>query len=346
MVTGWADASLSLTDLIFASVSRAVKDSGVDIREIESVVLSAHDLVDGRSLSSMVTAPAAGAYLRDEIRLASDGLAALSLAAARVEAGETRYSIVAAWGRASEGNYIRTSQAAFDPIFEQGLGADEFTLSAMRLSGWAARHGMPGDARAAAADARRSRVAANERAPGGGQRPALGRPLVEDDAPRLSDIAVAAIIGPDGGPVRIAGIGHDAGSPLVGARDLVEARPLVGAVARAAADAGYPAFEADLFCIDGPTLSDEALSLEALGLAEPGQGYASYASRSDVNPFGGSEAGWCYPTCGLSNAVEAYLQLTGAAGGCQMQGSPVRALVTGVSAMGGQTANAALLEAV
>jgi glutathione S-transferase len=345
MVRGWADASSSLTDLIFASVSAALNDSGVDIKAINSVVLAAHDLVDGRSLSSMVTAPAAGAYLRDEIRLASDGLSALSLASARVEAGETEYTIVAAWGRESEGNYARTSRAGFDPIFEQAFRADEFTLSALRLSAWSARHGCPDDAREAAAAARRDRARNNPRASAEGRRPMLATPLFADDAPLMADIAVAAIIGRKAGPVRIAGFGHGTASPLIGARDLVGADALADAIRRATDQAGFGARDAQALFIDGATLSDEALALEVLGLAEAGQGYAAYAANAAINPGGGGESGWCYPTCGLVNAVEAYLQLTGRAGACQLPGKPSRALATGLSAMGGQAAYAAFLEA-
>ena len=345
MTTGWADASLSLTDLIFSATSAALENSGTDINRIESVVLSAHDLVDGRSLSSMVTAPAAGAYLRDEIRLASDGLAALSLAAARIEAGETEYSIVAAWGRASEGDYVRTSRAAFDPIFEQAFNADEFTLSALRLSAWGARHGLPGEARLRAAAARKLRAGRNPRACPNGIRPVLAAPLIDQDAPLISDIAVAVIVGRKGGPVRIAGLGHGTASSLVGSRDLVAAKPLVDAVSAAAQKAGFGVDATDLYCIAGPTLSDEALALEAIGIATPGAGFSTYAGSAAINPGGGSESGWCYPTGGLVNVVEAYLQLTGRADGCQVPGTPRRALATGLCAMGGQAAHAAFLEA-
>lgn len=345
MITGWADASLSLTDLIFAGTKAALDDSGVDIRNIDSVVLAAHDLVDGRSLSSMVTAPAAGAYLRDEIRLASDGLAALSLAAARIQAGETDYSIVAAWGRVSEGNFSRTSQAAFDPAFEQAFKLDEFALSAMRLAAWGNRHAMPGQARADAAAVRRKRAEANPRAISKGFHPVLAAPLIEEDRPVMGDIMVAAILGREPGPVTIAGLGHGTGSPLVGARDLVRAQPLTDAVDGALKEAGVGLGDIDLYCMAEQTLSDEALTLEAIGIAAPGAGYATYAEKANINPAGGSESGWCYPTSGLVNAVEAYLQLTGRAGACQLPGSPKRALATGVSAMGGQAAYAAVLEA-
>jgi len=73
----FADGRRNLQELIFDTVRAAVDDSGQPMHEIDSVVLAAHDLVDGRSLSSMVTSPAAGAYLRDEIRYGDDGAGAL-----------------------------------------------------------------------------------------------------------------------------------------------------------------------------------------------------------------------------------------------------------------------------
>ena len=53
----FADGRRNLQELIFDTVRAAVDDSGQPMREIDSVVLAAHDLVDGRSLSSMVTSP-------------------------------------------------------------------------------------------------------------------------------------------------------------------------------------------------------------------------------------------------------------------------------------------------
>ena len=92
----FADARRNLSELIFDTVRASVDDSGREMDEIDSVVLAARDLVDGRSLSSMVTAPAAGAYLRDEIRFSDDGAAAFAAAMTRLEAGDNRRSIVAA----------------------------------------------------------------------------------------------------------------------------------------------------------------------------------------------------------------------------------------------------------
>lgn len=222
----WADERASLGDFIFDGVTAALADAAISMAQVDSVVLASHDLVDGRSLSSMVTAPAAGAYLRDEIRLSEDGLAALSLAAARVEAGESEYSVVAAWGRASEGDHARISRTSFDPGFVQPFALDELGASALRLSAWCAAHG-PAQADRARALSARDRAAAACRSLPHGPAPVLWSPLVAGEAPRAADIMVAAIVGRAPAAIRIAGVGHGTDHAALGDRDLAEDRKSV-----------------------------------------------------------------------------------------------------------------------
>jgi hypothetical protein len=342
---GWQNAAASLPELIFRAVDAALTDSELSIHEIDSVVLSAHDIVDGRSLSSMVTAPAAGAYLKDEIRLAEDGLAAMSLASARIEAGESRFSIVAAWGRASEGDYVHTSHFAFDPFLEQPFGLDEFSLSAMRLSEWIREHGEEHEAHQQAISARAERARRNCRSVLVGVRPPVDYPLESGDAPRFADIVVVTVLGGRPRAVHIAGIGHSADFANLGERRLSDMRAVRESVSRACQVAQSDVRQLDVLQLAGPTLPDEALALESIGVAAPGEAFAAYAAMGQVNPSGGSESGWCFPTNGLLNVVEAYYQLTQQAGAGQVAGSPRRALATGVSPLGGQVAHAAVLAA-
>src|SRR5262249_10850103 len=161
---------------------------------ITSVVLAAHDLVDGRSLSSMVTAPAAGAYLRDEIRYSDDGAAAFAAAVVRIEAGGARGSDGAARGRAREHDGAAVSRALFDPVFCAPLGLEELHVSGMRAQSWI-RAGGRFARRTEAVKRRREAAARNPRALRGATHswhPPY--PLSADDMPVWADIAVAAII--------------------------------------------------------------------------------------------------------------------------------------------------------
>lgn len=343
MSMGWHDHAASLTDLIFRATTQALGEANVDIAQVDSVVLSAHDLVDGRSLSSMVTAPAAGAYLRDEIRLAEDGLAAMSLASARIEAGETEFSIVAAWGRASEGNYLHTSRFATDPFLVQPFSVNEFEISSLRLSAWIGEHGDQVAARLRAQTARCQRAARNPRAISAVARPAVSYPMMPSEAPRFADIVVVAVIGAEKSAVRIAGVGHSTEVANIGERGLSRMHALQDAVHRARAADGSFSARLDVVELAGPCLTDEAIAVEAIKMAAAGEGFDAYASLHCVNPSGGSERGWCFPASGLLNLSECYLQLVGKAAGVQVSGAPSRALATGLSPMGGQVAHAVIL---
>ena len=331
----WADASYSLEDLIFRGVTQALAVAATSIDAVDSVVLASHDLVDGRSLSSMVTAPAAGAYLRDEVRVAEDGLVALSLATARVAGGESDLSIVAAWGRASEGDYLHQSRAAMDPFLVQPFGVTDADIAAFRLSRWLGIHGAHDDVRRNAIEARSARAASNPRAIGNAAPlMAVNLPHYTGEAPRQADIVVAALVGSGPTACRIAGVGHGTDATAVGDRDWLARPALCSAVDLALTDARCSRADIGLWEIDGMTLADEALALEAIGLAAAGDGFGEYARSNRINPSGGAAAGWCYPAMGLVRLAECWLRMQGAQ----------RALAVGSSPIGGQTHTAVVLE--
>ncbi len=87
----------ALIDRIFTTVSASLARAGVEIDEVDSVILAADDVADGRSITTMMHATAAGAYFKDELRVTTGSLTALGLAGLRVSAGLSRRSIVASW---------------------------------------------------------------------------------------------------------------------------------------------------------------------------------------------------------------------------------------------------------
>src|SRR5258708_38174234 len=83
---GWADATRSLTEMIFSTTRRAIDEGKKSLDTIDSVVLAAHDMVDGRSLCRMGTGPAAGSFIRDEHRIRYGGAAEFDAGGACIEA--------------------------------------------------------------------------------------------------------------------------------------------------------------------------------------------------------------------------------------------------------------------
>ena len=341
VASSWEDKSKSLNDLIFDGVSAAMKDAGVGISGVDSVVLAAHDLIDGRSLSSMVTAPAAGAYLKDEVRVSDDGLAALSLASARVEAGESDLTVVAAWGRASEGNFLSASRAAMSPFTEQPFGLSELDISAFRLSRWMMAHAGALPQRRAALAARQDRAARNPRALNSSTvKFPVAYPLLPEESPIWADVVTAVIIGSGETRARVAGVGHSVDDMDFGSRDILAMPAIAEATERALARAGTSIDELDAIEIDGLMLSDEAIALEALGICAPGAGFRIYAESTRINQSGGGGAGWCFPAMGLVRLAECYFAIRDGNGS-----KPRKALAVGTN-NGAQTSTAVVLEAI
>ena len=341
----WGDASRSLTELIFSTTRRAVDDGGKPFDSIDSVVLAAHDVVDGRSLSSMVTGPAAGSYLRDETRFSDDGAAAFASAVTRIEAGESKRSIVAAWGRASEHDVAAFARSTFDPFFAAPFGIDELQAAALRAQAWGRLGVDPGD-RGRAQQRRAATASANPRAlKAGGWRTAASYPLQENDLPVWADIAVALTLSGEPNKVRVAGLGQASEPYWIGDRRLESLPGLALAAKRALDDAGMTAHQLDLVEIDGLTLLDEAIGMEAVGMAEKGAGLRFMATDARANPSGGGAAGYCAPAMGLLRIAEAILQLQGRAGAVQLP-KVRRALASGSAVLAAQTHTAVALEAV
>lgn len=340
---GWRDETRNLSELIFDTVRRAVDDSPQGLDGIESVVLAAHDLVDGRSLSSMVTAPAAGAYLRDEIRFSDDGAVALAAAIVRLEAGEASRSIVAAWGRASEHDVDAVSMSMFDPFVQGPMGLNELQVSAMRAQLWFQAGGQYADHSSAVAR-RQSAATANKRAvhtTSGKSQPYY--PLTSDDLPVWADVVAAVVLSSKGGSVQIKGLGQASEPYAIGDRKLLTMPSARQACDLALKDAGFSLKDLDLFEIGGLTLMDEAIVLEAIGLAGPGKGLSVLANHPGVNLSGGGAAGFCDPAMGLVRVVEAALQLQGRAGAIQRPGVQ-RALAICPAVVAAQTHTAIVLE--
>jgi hypothetical protein len=332
---GWRDTSASLTDLIYACVSAALRDAGIRAADLDAVVLAAHDIVDGRGLTSMVTAPAAAAYLKDETRLGDDGALAFLLGDARIRSGSADTCLVAAWGRTSEGQPDEIAHALFDPFTARPLALTEIAVSGLRATQALAE--LPGyrEHRAAAATRRSAAAGREDGTADPARRPAAAWPLGARDLPEWADVVAAVVLRSERSAVRVAGVGASTEPFELGDRHLMGMPALREASSRALAMAAVPAADITVLELDGLTLFDEALAAEAVGAAPPGGGMELLASGPQVNPDGGSAAGYGPPAMGLVRICRARERLL-AGGGL--------ALATGSSVVAGQGQAAVVLE--
>ncbi len=325
----WADRRYSLTDLIFDCVKGALQDADVGADDLDAVVLGAHDLVDGRGLTSMVTAPAAASYLKDEVRLGDDGAAAFVLGDARVRSGSADTCLVAAWGRTSEGPVDAIANALFDPFTTKPLGLTEVAVSGLRATQALAAYPDYQQARQRATAGRR------EPPPDPARVPAAPWPLRPRELPVWADVVAAVVLSSKTTDVAVSGVGMSTEPYDIGDRRLLELPALRQASAQALSAAGVCIDDVDVLELDGLTMFDDALAAEAVGAAPPGQGMSALAGGRGVNAGGGSSLGYGAPAMGLVRVSTAYRRL--------LENDAGIALATGSSVVAAQTQAAIVL---
>src|ERR1700753_3777948 len=77
-------------DLISDVVSRALRGTGLNMADVDFVIDSGSDVLDGRSISNCGFLGAMGAHHKEESRVEEDGLWGLSYAADKVGSGNAR----------------------------------------------------------------------------------------------------------------------------------------------------------------------------------------------------------------------------------------------------------------
>ena len=315
----------SLEGMIFACVTDALADAGIGRSEIDGVVIAASDQTDGRAISSMLTSGPAGAYLSDEINIASSPGHAFAMACLQIESGVQRRVLVASWGKASEiaGTGIEDAERlSAEPFFDRDAGVTR--LAALGMQAGLYRRSRPRAAEAAAvvaaknhnnaADEDAKAVSAEDVA----RSPLLAEPLRQLEVAAASDGAYAVVLG-DGSSrqeraVAVSGLAWYSEAYRLCDRDLAGAPHLRLAAAAAFREANIrdPRSEVDLWELHDETADAELLAYEAVGLCEDGgapelalSGATARKGEYPVNPLGGAVAGEAPFGGGLRKLVRA-----------------------------------------
>jgi acetyl-CoA C-acetyltransferase len=328
---------------------------GIKPGEIDNAVTCSDDFFDARTISDAAIGDLVGAHLGSEEKVSQDGLQALFYAAACVLSGHSQITLVAAHCKESQSpSRNQITNAAFDPIFQRGVGLDYLNAAALQARAYLARAGASELQCAAAVVRDRAHGAKNPKARN--QRPIaiadvmnshyVCDPLKDLDIYPMTDGAIAMIVTTEERareltkhPVFIAGAGNCYNAFYLGDRDLATDDALRFAAGRAYRMAGIsdPRRELDLVEIAAQYSYQELLWLECLGLAPEGQagefimsGKTNAGAELPVNLSGGMLCGNPLMLGGLARAAECYLQLRGEAGGRQKKGAK-RALAQGAT---------------
>lgn len=129
--------ALRTEELAFETVRAALADAGVERQALDHVTLATSDEMDGRSISSMLMATPAGAYLKDELRVTDSGLTGLLMGALRVATGRFHLGVVVSWSHTSQIDVedlmrMRAEPFALRPVGLNGAIADGLFAGAVQ----------------------------------------------------------------------------------------------------------------------------------------------------------------------------------------------------------------------
>ena len=331
-----------LEELVFEAAAAALADAGITRADLGTVVMAGADQLDGRSISSMMAAGPAGAYLKDEIRTTTEGSYAAILACLRILSGEYETALAITWSKTSEGPYDLISSLSYDPFFLRPLAFNDIVESAVVSSTYRSSAPRLAEAAEAVVVKNRGNGSSNPRAflrepitrEAVLASPYVAYPIRRAELPQPCDGAVALVLASEERvlqserpPVWIQGFGWGTGNYGYGREVAAELSGLRAAAAGAYAMAGVtePKNEIEFAEVFDGTPFDELFAYEALGLASEGEG-ASFALEGGsapggscpVNVSGGAQSTNLRFAAGMMRILESYLQLCHHAGPVQL----------------------------
>lgn len=350
---------LAYNEIAFEAARAALDDAALTRGDIDTVLASGWDVLDGRTISDMHLVPAAGGYLKDAAKAADDSILAFAYAYMRIASGAFDTALVMGHGHV-EGPTELVSNVAMDPFFYRPLGLGVTATLALQACAYSARYGVGEEQAAGVVVKNRSNGVNN---PCAHLKSAVTSeevlasnmvawPLHELDCRPQSVGAVALILTSEDRAKRVTprwatvdGIGWATESYHIGAIELWRLGALATAAQKAYTMAGIsnPTDEIDVAELHDVTSYHELMAYEALGWADEGAGgrlleeqATSMKGRLPVNPSGGSLSTNLEAGTGLARVAEAALQVIGRADGRQVEARS--ALAHGMSAITGSVA--------
>ena len=279
----WSDAQH--IDLISAVVQRALKGSGLRIEDIDFVIDSGSDVLDGRSISNCGFLGAMGAHHKEESRVEDDGLWAALYGVTKIASGAADVGLIIAYSKPSESDVSKFFSTMADPFYQRTVGFNENTASGLMAQSYLGRHGLSEEDLAEVAASAWARAATNPHVELASvpdhdavmASPMIASPLRQLMMARPVDGAVAIVLASErfarrvtSTPVWVTGMGSAMESNVFTMR-----APGLDACAKAArsayARAGVVIDKIESAELSATSAVAELMTLEALGLAEPGR---------------------------------------------------------------------------
>ena len=317
-------------DLISAAVQQALEGSGLRMEDVDFIIDSGSDVLDGRSISNCGFLGAMGAHHKEESRVEDDGLWAALYGVNKIASGSAEVGLIIAYAKPSEADVQQFHATVADPFCQRPVGLDETTANGLIAQAYLQRHRLGDEALAQVAARAWARAKLNpylalDDAPSLDQinaSPLAATPLRQSMLARPVDGAVALILASERVarraarvPVWVTGMGASMDSGNFAMREPGFAA--CGAAARRAfSAAGTDARSIGLAEVSATSAAAELITVEALGLAEAGRGIDLYRDGAPLalNLSGGSLPAWPVFATGLVRLAEAAERMAGGAG--------------------------------
>jgi acetyl-CoA acetyltransferase len=275
-----------LEELVFETASAALADAGLQRTDLDAVVLSASDELDGRSISSMLTAAPAGALLKDEVKVPDSGLHGLALGVMKVLSGGADVVLVISWATPSECSREALQRTSLEPFVERPVGTIDSVAIGIHAAAYLSRHGREVADLDRRAQARRARVG-GATADGHDSDAYLAYPLRRGHVAPVVDGAAAVVLASRqrlgaGGLVPagwVRGIGWASDVHAMAERTPGAWPALEVAGAAALRRAGVSVGDVQAFEVDDRSVIHEALALEGVGAVAPGTAFDALAGE-------------------------------------------------------------------
>lgn len=317
-------------DLIAAAVQNALKGSGLDIRDVDFVIDSGSDVLDGRSISNCGFLGAMGAHHKEESRVEDDGLWAAQYGVAKIASGAAQVGLIIAYSKPSESDVRQFYRTMADPFIQRPIGLDEDSACGLQAQRYLHAHQLT------SADLAEVTVAAWRKANSNPTlelnqvptvsevlaSPMVASPLTQAMMARPVDGAVVIVLANahvarrvTTEPVWVKGIGAAMDSSVFAMRD-AQLDVCRQAAQKAYARAGLSPAQMDLAETSATSAAAELMTLEALGLAEPGKAIELFRQGRDaaINASGGALPANPIMATGLVRLSEAAQALWGQRG--------------------------------
>lgn len=338
----WGDAQH--IDLISSVVLNVFKGTGLSIDDVDFVIDSGSDVLDGRSISNCGFLGALGAHHKEEARVEEDGLWSALYGVNKIRSGASSIGLIVAYSKPSESRDIEAYWASqCEPFYQRPVGFAQRAANGIMAQRYLAQHGVSDQALAEIVAQRWTDAAsfgnvAMDSIPdaaavlGSGD---AATPLTELMLARPVDGAVAVLIGSEeiarrgsSNPVFVTGMGSSMDSHAFATRDRNRIKACETAAAMAYKKAGWSAKDADIAEVSSSSVVGELLALEGLGLAGAGKGLdAAMGGKVCTNRSGGALPADPIMATGLARLANAARQLSRP--DVYGLGSPTRGIVHG-----------------